>query len=326
MIGRMKLGYLVLEVRRPAAWHEFSVDMLGLPPASANADGSAGYRTDGAAQRLVLREGPADDVAAIGLELADEAALAELRRRLERSGTEVMQGDGPLCRARRATRLLAFHDPEGTRLEAALGIEQAPSAFASAYFPGGFGSEATGFGHAVLVARDLAAMERFYVCTLGFAVTERLAARVGPLEVRGTFLHCNRRHHTLALMVLPETRKLHHFMLEARSVVDVLRAQERARAHRVPFSLGLGQHPDPDGTVSFYGRTPSGIDFEIGACGREIEPHGWREATSHTTSSWGHKPTLGLQLRAARGMLLSRFGRGPKAAARLAGREPSAPR
>lgn len=52
--------------------------------------------------------------------------------------------------------------------------------------------------------------------------------------------------------------------------------------------------------MSFYGRTPSGIDFEIGAGGREIEPRGWREATSHGTSGWGHKPTLGLQLRAAR--------------------------
>jgi 2,3-dihydroxybiphenyl 1,2-dioxygenase len=309
MIGRMKLAYLVLEVRRPAAWHDFAVEILGLEPAGANPDGSAGYRLDGAAQRLMLREGPADDVAAVGLQLADEAALDELRRRLARSGAQVTEGDAALCRARRVARLAVFHDPEGTRLEAALDVAKAPSPFASAHFPGGFGSEATGFGHAVLVARDLAAMERFYVGTLGFAVTERLATRVGPLDVRGTFLHCNRRHHTLALMALPETRKLHHFMLEARSMVDVLRAHERARARRVPFSLGLGQHPDPDGTVSFYGRTPSGIDFEIGAGGCEIEPRGWREATSSTTSSWGHKPTLGLQLRAARALLLSRFKR-----------------
>lgn len=309
MIGRMKLGYLVLEARRLAAWRGFAEEILGLEPANANPDGSAGYRLDGAAQRLVLREGPADDVAAIGLELRDEAALGELRRRLAASGANLVEGDAALCAARRVSRLIAFHDPEGTRLEAVLGIQQAPSPFASSHFPGGFGSEDTGFGHAVLVAHDLAVMERFYVGALGFAVTERLATRVGPLQVRGTFLHCNRRHHTLALMALPETRKLHHFMLEARSVVEVLRAHERARVRRVPFSLGLGQHPDPDGTVSFYGRTPSGIDFEIGAGGREIEPHGWREATSHTTSSWGHKPTFGLQLRAARGLLVSRLAR-----------------
>lgn len=307
MIGRMKLGYLVLEVRRPAAWHGFAKEILGLQPAGANPDGSTGYRLDGAAQRLVLREGPADDLAAIGLELADEAALGELRQRLARAGVDAAEGDGSLCAARRVSRLLAFEDPEGTRVEAALSPQQASLPFASPHFPGGFGSEATGFGHAVLVARDLGAMERFYVGTLGFGVSERLAARVGPLDVRGSFLHCNRRHHTLALMALPETRKLHHFMLESRSVVDVLRAHDRARTHRVPLSLGLGQHPDPDGTVSFYGRTPSGIDFEIGAGGREIDPRGWRELTSHTTSSWGHKPTLGLQLRAARGMLLSRL-------------------
>ncbi|HEX6321718.1 MAG TPA: hypothetical protein VFZ84_22845 [Burkholderiales bacterium] len=80
-------------------------------------------------------------------------------------------------------------------------------------------------------------------------------------------------------------------------MVDVLRVHDRARTHGVPLSLGLGlgQHPDPDGTVSF---------FEIGAGGREIDPRGWRER--HTTSSWGHKPTLGLQLRAALAVCCSR--------------------
>jgi hypothetical protein len=108
MIGRMKLGYLVLEVRRPAAWHGFAKEILGLQPAGANPDGSTGYRLDGAAQRLVLREGPADDLAAIGLELADEAALGELRQRLARAGVDAAEGDGSLCAARRVSRLLAF--------------------------------------------------------------------------------------------------------------------------------------------------------------------------------------------------------------------------
>jgi biphenyl-2,3-diol 1,2-dioxygenase len=307
MIGRMKLAYLVLDVRRPAAWRRFAEDTLGLPPPLAHRDGSLGYRLDGAAQRLVVRPG-ADELGALGFELAGEADLAELRERLQRAGVPVAQGERGLCEARRVARLLSFEDPEGTRLEAVVGVEPGAQPFRSPFFPDGFGNPATGFGHAVLVARELAAMESFYTGTLGFGVSERLDARVGPLHVRGTFLHCNRRHHSLALMALPDRRKLHHFMLEARSVVDVVRAHERARSQRIPFSLGLGQHPDPDGTVSFYGRTPSGFDFEIGAGGREIDPAGWRELTSQTTSAWGHKPTLGLQLRAARGLIAARLG------------------
>lgn len=308
MIGRMKLAYLALEVRRIEAWRAFAAQTLGLPEPAAHPDGSLGYRLDEAAQRLVLCRGNADDVAAVGLELADEAALAELRARLARHRIGCGEADRALCRARRVERLLFFHDPAGTRLEAVLGVERGAQPFGSPHFPGGFGSDATGFGHVVLAARDVAALEAFYVGVLGFAVSERLRARVGPLHVHGAFLHCNRRHHSLALMALPQAKKLHHFMLEARAVVDVLRAHERARAQRVPFSLGLGQHPDPDGTVSFYGRTPSGFDFEIGAGGSEIEPDGWRELASHTTSSWGHRPTLGLRLRAARGLLASRLG------------------
>lgn len=55
----------------------------------------------------------------------------------------------------------------------------------------------------------------------------------------------------------------------------------------VPLTLGLGQHPDPDGTFSFYGQTPSGFDFEIGAGGREIELDGWQERAADKTSAWG---------------------------------------
>lgn len=139
----------------------------------------------------------------------------------------------------------------------------------------------------MLAGRDLQALERFYVGAVGFSVTERLSARVGPLDVRGTFLHCNRRHHTLALLSVPQRRRLNHFMLQAESLVDVIRAHDRARRRGVAFSLELGQHPPPDWTVSFYARTPSGFDFEIGAGDGEIEPHGWKELLQTTTSSWG---------------------------------------
>jgi biphenyl-2,3-diol 1,2-dioxygenase len=307
MIGRMKVAYLVLEVRRPERWREFAAQVLGLPAPAENPDGSWGYRLNGATQALVLKHGRRDDVAALGLELADGSALEELEGRLAASEISAARADRALCRARRVEQLVHFDDPEGTRVEAVVGVEPASGPFRSVCFQGGFGNE-TGFGHAVLVARDLERMERFYAGTLGFGISERMSARVGPLDVRGVFLHCNRRHHSLALMALPSGKKLQHFMLEAASAVDVVRAYERARSCGVPISLGLGQHPDPDGTFSFYGRTPSEVDFEIGAGGGEIEPRGWRELQTETTSAWGHQPTLGLKLRAARGLIASRLG------------------
>jgi hypothetical protein len=79
-------------------------------------------------------------------------------------------------------------------------------------------------------------------------------------------------------------------------------------AKRVKLSLGLGQHSDPDGTFSFYGVTPSGYDFEIGAGGKEIEPERWQELRTHKTSSWSHAPTLGLRLRAVGNLIARRLG------------------
>lgn len=161
----------------------------------------------------------------------------------------------------------------------------------------------------MLVSRRLEAMERFYVDLLGFAVSERLDTKVGPIHMRGTFLHCNRRHHSLALFDLPLRKRLHHFMLQANAPADVGIAFERTGRNGVPLSLGLGQHPDPDGTFSFYGQTPSGFDFEIGAGGGEIDPDGWQELKADITSSWGHKPRLRLRLKMVKELVVRSLGR-----------------
>jgi biphenyl-2,3-diol 1,2-dioxygenase len=272
MIGRMKLAHVTLELRRPRAWDELLAILLDRATRAA------------ATRHVQVQQGRSDDVVAIGLELAGEAAAAELAARLQRAGVQAVKGDGRLV----------FHDPAGTRIEAAVA-------------PRGTLDGDTGFGHVVLASRDLPGMERFYVDALGFAVSERLAARVGPLDVRGVFLHCNRRHHSIALLDLPQRRRLNHLMLEAPSLRDVVRAYDRARVKRLPFSLDLGEHPDPDGTLSFYTRTPAGFDLEIGAGGKEIEPAGWRELAQSATSSWGHRPTLGLKLRAAANLVAAKL-------------------
>jgi biphenyl-2,3-diol 1,2-dioxygenase len=300
-----RLAYLALNVRSLDRWRAFARDMLGLVPAGANADGSEGFRLDAAAQRLILVPGRADDLEALGFEVADADALGQLAQQLRAAGVQAAWGKADDLAARRVGALLALCDPEGNRIELVSGVQAAPTPLDTEHAES-FSSDDSGFGHAVLVARDLARLERFYVDALGFRVSERLATKVGPIHVRGVFLHCNRRHHSLALMALPHGKHLHHFMLEVGSVTEVVRAYDRARRLRVPLSLDLGQHPAPDGTVSFYGRTPSGFDFEVGAGGAQINPEGWRPSEQTITSSWGHRPTLGLQLRAVRDLVASR--------------------
>jgi len=303
---RLALAYLRFGVRKPERWSRFAQQMLGLPEPCENADGSLGFRIDDAAQRLVISEDPADDLSALGLECGDDKVLDELLRRLAHAGIGSTPGDAALCRARRVQRLNRVFDPEGNAVELCVGLERVATPFVSEAFPGGFRAGALGLGHAVLVSHDIAAMERFYVDLLGFGVSERLDTRFGPIAMRGSFLHCNRRHHSIALFDLPLRKKLHHFMLQANAIADVGAAFERAERNKVPLSLELGQHPDPDGTFSFYGETPSGFDFEIGAGGKEIEPQGWREGVTGP-SLWGHKPRLRLQLKMVGELLASKI-------------------
>lgn len=291
----LHLAYLVIEARRPERWSAWCDTMLGAPPPVQLADGSQGWRLDDAAHRLIVRPGSSDDLAAMGWACRDDATLDGLIARLREGGVPVADADPGERAARRVKRLHRVHDPEGNCIELVVGLAPAGATFASALFPGGFRSDETGFGHVALVVRDLEAMQRFYVDQLGFALTEALDTKVGPLTVRGRFLHCNARHHSLALMALPLPKRMHHMMIEARDWRDVGRAFERARQAKVPLSLDLGQHPDPDGTFSFYGATPSGFDFEIGAGGQGIEPATWRPLRSSTTSTWGHRPQLRLK-------------------------------
>ncbi|RZL85835.1 MAG: bleomycin resistance protein [Variovorax sp.] len=314
----LRLGYLVFEARRTARWAGFCEQMLGLPAPVANADGSRGWQVDDdAAQRLIVQEGPADDLAALGLECADLAVLEGRMQRLREGGFEVAQADAALRDARRVKHLYRCIDPAGNAVELFTGLAPAARPFASAAFPEGFRTGELGLGHAVLVSRDLEAMEAFYAL-LGFGVTERLATRAGPLDIRGIFLHCNRRHHSIAVFDMPISKRIHHFMLQAHRHCDIGIAFERAQRHKVPLSLELGQHPDPDGTFSFYGVTPSGFDFEIGAGTQTIDPAGWNVQHTGVTSAWGHKPKLRLQLKMAAGLIAQKFARTPRRAKELA--------
>jgi 2,3-dihydroxybiphenyl 1,2-dioxygenase len=196
-----------------------------------------------------------------------------------------------LCRARHVERLVHFTGPDGVRNELVIGLGQAGTAFASKLMPGGFRTGTMGLGHAVLSSTDMQRAASFYRDVLGMRLSQEFQGGIGPIKIGGVFLHCNPRHHSLALFQIPTKSRMHHFMIEANDMRDVGRAWERARQLKVPITLTLGQHPEPDSMVSFYGMTPSGFDFEIGAAGQLIDPENFKPITLHATSDWGHHPT-----------------------------------
>jgi 2,3-dihydroxybiphenyl 1,2-dioxygenase len=291
MISVRQLGYLGLEVSDLPRWERFAVDLLGLEPARRGADGSLALRLDQYEQRIVLHPGPADDLAYLGFEAANEAELEELGSRLVRAGVSVTESKPETAAARRVTRLLELTDPTGIPVELYVGAALARAPFCSSRVSG-FVAGDEGLGHAVICAKDPAATERFYKEILGMRLSDEVRVPLSPdFTLRVRFLHANARHHSIAFASVPMPKRLHHFMLEVQSQDDVGRAHDRCLEAGVPLSMDLGRHPN-DQMYSFYAKTPSGFDVEFGCGGVKVDDATWSVRTYDHISLWGHKPRV----------------------------------
>jgi 2,3-dihydroxybiphenyl 1,2-dioxygenase len=287
-VGVAQLGYLVFEVQKLDAWERFATGVLGLEVAARRADGALALRMDGHRQRIVVEPGQADDVTAIGWQVDDEAALRALAARLRAAGVEVSDGSEAEASARQVRRLLRFRDPAGIPSELFCGPALADEPFVGRVVRSGFVADERGLGHVVVSARDQAKSVAFYRDLLGFRLSDQIVTEYHGFHVDIVFLHANARHHTVAIGQ-EQKRRIHHFLIEARSMDEVGLAFDRALAAGVPIMQTLGRHPN-DRMFSFYGKTPSGFQFEFGWGGRDVDDATWQPTTYDRISEWGHHP------------------------------------
>jgi 2,3-dihydroxybiphenyl 1,2-dioxygenase len=281
------LGYIGLEVSDMEGWKSFAHDELGVQWVDVP-DGTSRLRIDDYASRIRLHEGPSDDLAYLGWEVRDEAALRRLTGKLERAGASVETCGKDLAADRQVDTLIRFRDPEGNVHEAFFGpLQKTNDPFVS---PTGtrFKTGRQGLGHVVLSCRDKDAMMAFFTDLLGFRLSDHIRTEVvpgRPLEI--SFLRCNGRHHSLALAPLPIPKRIVHLMLEATTIDDVGRALHRCSAAGRHLTFTLGRHSN-DNMLSFYPLTPSGFDLEYGWGGIEVDEESWHVLTHDANSAWGH--------------------------------------
>lgn len=286
-----RLGYIGFEVPNPNDWAAFFSDVVGLMLGDPCADGSLAFRLDEYAQRFIVSEGPADDVAFVGWEVKDAHALDAMRRRLQEAGVRVTDGDPKLAAARRVEQVLVFDDPDGIRTEIFWGPAMAARPFHSPQVPSGFVTGELGLGHVVFGAKDWQQTFDFYVGVMGLRLSDYIKAQPIPgIHLHITFLHANPRHHSYAFLVppFPFPKKLQHFMIEAREMSAVGRAFDRFRDGGTPIVMSLGHHPN-DGTFSFYAKTPNAIEIEFGWGGAQVDDEVWQPRTYSQLSDWGHR-------------------------------------
>ena len=280
--GVDSLGYLGIESDRPDEWQRYAAEFLGLMPV-ASEDGLA-FRCDDQAWRIRIEAGPAEDLSYLGFSVANPGVLAHLTQRLQDLGYPG-EADAGLAQQRGVAHLVHLADPDGLRIELYCGATREPQhPMISPAGVSGFVTGDQGLGHVVLFTKDAEAKSEFYTAGLGFRRSDTIRMNK-HLELE--FLHCNPRHHTIALAPAPVDRRLHHLMLQAASLDDVGFALDRAKALEVPFASTLGRHTN-DQMTSFYTRTPSGFEAEFGFGGVTIDEH-WSVGHYTAPSIWGHE-------------------------------------
>ena len=290
MAGIQRLGTLGFEVSDVDAWERFAVDVLGLGVGERREDGSLALRMDERAHRIVLRPGPADDLAWLGFEVDEPAQLRALAEQLAAEGVAVTEAKPETLDARGVSALWHCEDPSGIPIELSCG-GPAVGSFHSERVPSGFVTGDEGVGHAVVSATDIDATDRFYRERLGMRLSDRIEGEVVPgVDVEIRFLHANPRHHTIAFASIPMPKRIHHFMIQAGEMADVGHAWDRALDAGVPIANTLGQHPN-DRMFSFYAITPSGFQVEFGWGGVRVDDATWdATAVYDRLSTWGHRP------------------------------------
>jgi 2,3-dihydroxybiphenyl 1,2-dioxygenase len=289
MSGVTSLGYLGLGVKNPDAWENFATEILGLQSAGKTDDGRLLLRMDENACRFALHQDDSDDIAYAGWEVADAAGLREVAERMRAIGIEAKAASAEEAAARRVTELIRCTDPNGLPCEVFCGpAVQFENPFHSPRAISGFVTGEQGVGHIVVAVPDIQKSLRFYCEGLGFRISDTIDMKFGPAKVTMVFLHCNPRHHTLALVPVPAPKRLHHFMLQLRSVDDVGLTMYLVQDKGIEIASTLGRHTN-DHMLSFYMRTPSGFEIEYGWGARVVDDATWHVQKHNAPSIWGHR-------------------------------------
>jgi 2,3-dihydroxybiphenyl 1,2-dioxygenase len=289
-----QLGYVGVGASDMAAWEAFASEVLGMqaaPRSNELSDAPLHLRMDDYERRITVHPDGSDDIAYLGLEVAGEAQLQIVQKRLERAGFATEWGGDKEAADRFVAALLKVADPDGLAIEVYFGHQlRLQEPFHSPRPISGFVAGELGLGHAVLCVADMKSSVAFYRDVLGFRISDLITFEPAPgFDVTITFFHCNPRHHTLALLQAPLPQRLNHIMVELKSLDDVGSTYGLCRDRGMSIGMHLGRHTN-DRMLSFYVASPSGFQIEYGWGGQLIDDSTWRVQTHRAASIWGHRP------------------------------------
>jgi extradiol dioxygenase len=289
------LGYLGVESPEADEWLALGPDVYGVE-VTEKRDG-AGEKVlrvswDDRAYRLALHPGPEHRLAYVGWEMPNAKALEAAVDELRAGGLEVTEAK-PEERADRSVRYLyCFSDPFGNRHELFSGQLAFEGKFRGGNVQSSFVTGNQGLGHAVLIVPDIEQGVEFFTGTMGLTTSD-ITNVGGPFGEMWFLRASNPRHHSLGLMGMEGMNGLHHIMIESKHMDAVGIAYSKAMGVGLPISSSMGRHIG-DQMLSFYARTPTGFDFEIGWDSVQVDDDTWSAQyfDSHegwVGEVWGHE-------------------------------------
>lgn len=286
-MGVDSLGYVAFNVTDFAEWRKILEQVFGMEPRARAGSEAVDFRLDEYHHRITLYPAAEDSVAAVGWEVGSIDRLDELAEILRGHCAEVVPGTAEQCDERKVKRLYRYTCPMiGCPTEIYYGPLVSNTSFAPRRGITGYKTGNLGLGHIAFWVKDLDASIAFYREVMGFDISDYIAWD----DNDAVFLHCNARHHTLALMAEAEGRpagRFQHLMVESVSRDDVGYGYDIVRDLGIPVAIEPGKHSN-DHMQSFYLKSPSGFWVEYGYGGREIGPD-WEVKNYDQPMLWGHR-------------------------------------
>lgn len=285
MISVKQLGYVGINTIELDTLEHIMGPVCGTEVRRADAN-TLYCRVDDRDHRIAYYKADRPSLAYLGLEVDTMDALESAAEELMAKDIRVTWASAEELRERAVMAMFHLSGPDGERVELFFGPVLNRLPFTPGRAISGFYTDQLGLGHAVLHCRDRERSARFYTEVLGF----RLSDYIYWSEVEATFLHCNPRHHSLALMNTcfgSSPGQLNHIMLQLKSMDDVGRAYDLVQQQGIPMVMTLGRHTN-DNMTSFYIKTPSGFAIEYGYGGVEIDDDRWQVKFFDAPQLWGH--------------------------------------
>ncbi|MCC5577623.1 VOC family protein [Microtetraspora sp. AC03309] len=292
VFGAVHLGYLVIETDRFADWRRFGTDAIGMHHDTLDTDRMR-FRLDDQECRFLLRRGPAEDVVAIGWHVDDHATFEQIEARIRTHGVPVTEGTAEEAALRGVERLVRFPGPK--RIAQELYTTPVKATRPLRMHSAGFVTGASGMGHIALTSTKPAHIRGYFTTVFDARLTDYIDETISGAKLRIRFLRVNERHHSIAvaatrgLPVDPIRTRIQHLNVQVRELDDLAQSYQRVCELGFDMALSVGQHTN-DKELSYYARTPSGFEWEVGWNPIVVDESTWQPATHQGISIWGHKP------------------------------------